>query len=70
MSGITDRFLAPPSVEDLSAAVPVSNDVLHVAHEDRVVRQVEKLRTIVQHTCSASELFRGISLRSGYEGDK
>ena len=46
---LADRLIALPSVEFRSAQIPVSDDVIHVAHEDRIVRQVEKSGVLAQH---------------------
>src|SRR6266508_244274 len=45
---LADRLLTLPSVEFLRATVPEGNDVIHVAHEDRIVREVEEFRPFAQ----------------------
>ena len=40
MSHFADRLLALPSVEFLGAVIPVRDNVVHVADEDRVMREV------------------------------
>jgi hypothetical protein len=47
--GIAERLLPWPTVELLGAAIPVGNRVVHVAHEDRVVRKVEEAGLLAQH---------------------
>src|SRR5207244_349785 len=45
---LADRLRGLPSVELLRAAVPVRDDVVHVADEDGVVREVEKAGLLAQ----------------------
>ena len=46
----TDGFLARPAVSFLGAAVPVGNDVVHVADKDRVVSEIEQTCLFAQDT--------------------
>jgi hypothetical protein len=39
----TDRLFAFPTIEVLGAAVPVRDHVVHVADENRIVREIEEL---------------------------
>ena len=49
MSNLADSFASFPSVQLLSAAIPVGDDVVHVAHEDGVVGEVEEFGLLAQH---------------------
>src|SRR5215469_8608715 len=42
MRPFSDRFFRTPSVQLLSTAVPVSDNVVHIANEDGVMRKVEQ----------------------------
>ncbi len=42
MADLADRLRRRPSIQFRGAAIPVGDDVVHAAHEDRVVRQVEE----------------------------
>lgn len=42
------RDFADPSLQLCGAAIPISDDVVHVAHEDRVVREVEEASLLAQ----------------------
>ena len=39
---LAERLVCAPAVQLLGAAVPIGDDVVHVAHQDRVVRKVKK----------------------------
>ena len=58
-----DRLLRPPAVELGRRAVPVGDDVILVAHEDRVVREVEQARMLAQR------LDRALMARGKSAGD-
>src|SRR4030095_1936030 len=45
---LADGLLPFPSVPFLGAAIPVRDDVARIAHEDRVVREVEEARLLAQ----------------------
>ena len=47
-----DRVLPRPPVEFLGTAIPVGNDVAHVAHEHGVVRQIEEVSLLPQRLFS------------------
>jgi hypothetical protein len=49
VSSLADRLLAVPPVEPLGTAIPISDDVVHVAHENRVMREVEEAGLLSQH---------------------
>ena len=40
---LADHFRCRPPVEFLGAAVPVGDDILHVTHENAVVREIEEV---------------------------
>ena len=42
MAGLPDRFLRSPSIELLRSAIPIGDDLVHIANEDRVMRLVEE----------------------------
>src|ERR1700730_16892686 len=46
---LVDSLLFGPAVQFLGAAIPVGNDVGHVADEDGVVREVEEAGLLVQY---------------------
>src|SRR6266508_912274 len=48
VSDLADSLLTLPSVEFFRATVPEGDDVIHVAHEDRVVREVEEFGALAQ----------------------
>jgi hypothetical protein len=48
MRGLPDRILRRPSVSLLRSAIPVGDDIIHIASEDRVVRLVEEARLLLQ----------------------
>jgi hypothetical protein len=56
-----DRFLPGPAVEKLRATVPIGDDIVHIAHEHRVMGEIEKARLLAQH------FRRGLALQ-GEEG--
>jgi len=43
MGGLTERVASAPSVQNLGAMIPIGDDIIHVAHEDRIMRQIEQL---------------------------
>ena len=61
-----DRLLRPPAVELGRRAVPVGDDVVVVAHEDRVVREVEQAGMLAQRLDGAL-MARG---KSAGDGDR
>src|ERR1700727_3119105 len=48
MRGLPNRFLRPPSVSLLRSAIPVGDDVVHIANEYRVMRLVEEAGLLLQ----------------------
>jgi hypothetical protein len=56
VSDVADCLLTGPSVQFLGAAIPVGDYVVHVADEDRVMREVEQSSLLAQHA------FRQLSL--------
>src|SRR5262249_20159430 len=49
VSDLADRLLSVPSVQFLGAAIPVGDHVVHIAHEDRIVREVKEASLLAQH---------------------
>src|SRR5262249_61853726 len=45
---LADCLLASPSIPLLGTAIPIGDDVIHVSHEDRVVREVEEASLLAQ----------------------
>src|SRR5271168_1874571 len=45
---MAERLVLVPTVQLLGTAVPDRYDIIHVAYEDRVVREVEELRPFSQ----------------------
>ena len=54
----------PPSIQLLSAKIPVGDDVVHVTHEDRVVRKIEKAGLLAQRI-SAVRALNGYTRKVG-----
>ena len=42
MGDFADRLVPAPAIELLGTAIPVSDDVIHVADENRVVGKIEQ----------------------------
>ncbi len=53
---LADSFVLFPPVQLLSAAVPKGDNVVHVAHEDRIVGEIEQSGLLAQHHFSRSAL--------------
>src|SRR5258708_30826459 len=49
MRFLTDRLLICPTVQLFSTSIPVSDHVIHVAHKNRVVREVEQAGALPQN---------------------
>ena len=45
----TDGFFARPTVSFFGAAIPVGDNVVHVADEDGVVCEIEEISPLAQH---------------------
>ena len=42
VSALADRFLRRPAIQLLRSAIPVSDDVVHIADENGVVREIQQ----------------------------
>ena len=66
MGGLPDRFLRPPSIELLRSAIPVGDDLVHIANEDRVMRLVEEAGLLSQRRPGPL----GLHGEKGCQGDR
>ena len=48
MRDLANRLLCRPPVQLFGAAVPVGDDVMHVTHENGVVREIEEVGLLPQ----------------------
>jgi hypothetical protein len=71
MRDLADRLVRPPSIELLSAAVPVGDDIVRIANENRIVREVEEASLIAQQHVSGlvlhGEESRGSDRREAHQ---
>ena len=66
MGGLPNRFLRPPSVSLLRSAIPVGDDVVHIANEYRVMRLVEEAGLL----CNVAAAFWACTARTARQEDR
>ena len=60
MGDLSERFLTSPAISFLGAAVPEGDHVVHVAHEDCVVSEIEKVGAFAQRFVCLPKFFRAV----------
>src|SRR5260221_8910788 len=61
VSALADRFLRRPAVQLLSSAIPVSDDVAHIADENRVVGKIQQVGLLCSFRYFDFEVVAGLT---------
>ena len=69
VSDLADRLIPLPAVQLLGATIPVGDDVVHVADEDRVMRQVEETGLLAQRRFTGLDFLERLAHSRDQAGD-